>query len=156
MKKSFLLVIFGLSLSFQFVNAQQVNGIQRGQRGYVPPPVNNTTTYIELKNPYEEVSIMLPKCVEVFNLDDFEKEIIKGILLKNFENQNVILSDEGNSREERKKKLAELDKEFYKELALILSTDEIEKFKLMDFSETKAEKKQKKRKKRNKGNKGRS
>jgi hypothetical protein len=151
MKKGFLLVIIGLSLSFQFVNAQQVNRIQRGQRGYVPPPVDNTTTYVELKDPYKEVNIMLPKCVDTFNLDDFEKEIIKGILLKNFENQNFILGDEGNSRDERKKKLIELDKSFYKELALILSVDEIEKFKLMDFSETKAEKKQKKRKKRNKG-----
>ena len=81
----------------------------------------------------------------------FEKEIIKGLLFKKIENQNMILEDEGNSREDRKKKLVALDKIFYQDLASILTKEEIDHFKIMDFSETREDKKEKKKRgKRNK------
>jgi len=152
MKKVFLLILIAfISLTFQYSNAQQVNTIQRGQRGYTPPQKNSyNSAHVELIDPHNEVSIILPKCVEEFKLDDFEKEIFKGLLLKKFENQNAILEDEGNSREDRKLKIDKLEKSFYKDLALILTAEEIENYKLMDFTESREEKKQKKKKKRNK------
>lgn len=146
MKKTYFLFL-GLLIccTFQALNAQQIDGIQRGQRGYVPPPKQSFKTYIELKDPYKETNIILPKCVEAFKLDAFEKEILKNILVKNIESQNVILSDKKNTREVRQKKIIELDKYFYKELSSILSEEEIEEFKVMDFEETKEEKKKKKK-----------
>lgn len=131
--------------TFQALNAQQIDGIQRGQRGYVPPPKQSFKTYFELKDPYEETNIILPKCVEAFKLDAFEKEILKSILIKNIESHNVILSDKKNTREVRQKKIIELNKYFYKELSSILSEEEIEEYKVMDFEETKEEKKKKKK-----------
>ncbi len=149
MKRTYF-VFIGILLCciFQTINAQQVDRIQRGQRGYTPPPKVSYGAYIELKDPYEETNIILPKCIEAFNLDDFEKEILKNILIKKFESQNAILNDKKNSREDRQKKILELDKGFYKELSSILSAEEIEKYKIMDFEESKEEKKKKKKNRR--------
>ncbi len=149
MKKTYFL-LFGIIIycAFQSVNAQQIDRIQRGQRGYTPPPKISNRTYIELKDPYKETDIILPKCIEEFKLDAFEKEILKNILIKKFENQNSILSDKKNSREVRQKKILNLEKDFYKELSSILTAEEIEQYKVMDFVESKDEKKKKKRKRR--------
>lgn len=152
MKKMFIVTLLvTMYLPFQNIKAQQADRVQRGQRGYIPPAKPDGAAFVELKDPNYEVSIMLPKCVETFRLDDFEKEIVKGMLLKKFENQNTILEDKSNSREDRKLKLLALDKGFYKELLSILSQEEIEHFKIMDFTETREEKKKKKREKRKKG-----
>lgn len=153
MKKSYLiLLIIVLAIVSQEVYAQYGNPYQQGgqRRGYIPPPRTDTETSINLMSPYEQVNIILPKCVEAFKLDDFEREIVKGSLLKRFKSQNMILGNKDNSSDDKKKALIEIDKSFYKELALILSADEIEQFKAMDFSETREEKKQKKKKKKKK------
>jgi hypothetical protein len=147
MKKLGLLIVFGVLVNFTF--AQNLGQIQRGQRGYVPPMVLNSDTYIEVVEPFEEVEKMMPKCISVLKLDAFEQEIIKGMLLKKFESQNVIVKDEKNTREDRKRKLTELDKEFFKELGAILSPDEIEAYKNIDFNKTSKEKKKRKKNKRN-------
>jgi len=154
MKKILVLAVLGvLSTSMQDLNAQQAYGVQRGQRGYTPPAKAITGAYIELKDPYEETKIVLPKCVEAFSLDDFEKEILKGMLIKKYEGLNAVLEDKDNNREERKSKMLVLDKAFYLELSSILSEDEVEDFKMMDFSETKEERKEKKKNKKRRKNK---
>lgn len=152
MKKIYFLLIIALFFCVtQIVNAQYGNPYQqRQQRSYTPPPSVDIQSSTELINPHDQVNIILPKCVEVFDLDAFEKEITKGLLLKKFESQNVIFADEDGSLEDKKKQLLEIDKRFYKDLASILSTEEIEEFKTMDFSETKEEKKKKKKDKRKK------
>jgi len=147
MKKIVLALLFGTLFNFGF--AQQANQIQRGQRGYVPEMKLNEETYIDLVDPFAEIEKMMPKCIAVLNLDAFEQEIIKGMLLKKFESKNAILSDEKNSRADRKKKIDALDKGFLVELGTILKPDEIDKFRAIDFTETKAEKKKRKKKKRN-------
>ena len=153
MKKIFLMSLFVLvGMSFHHTNAQQANRVLRGQRGYTPPPKADGSAFIELKDPHYEVEIMLPKCVEEFKLDAFEKEIMKVMLFKKIEDQNKILEEEGNSREDRRKKIIALNKNFHSDLASILTKEEIDHFKIMDFSETREEKKKKKkRRKRNKG-----
>lgn len=144
MKKLGLLIIFAIVFNMGF--AQQADQIQRGQRGYVPPMVFNNSTFIELVDPYDEVDKMIPICAKEFKLDAFEQEVIKGMLIEKFESQNAILEDEKNTRTDRKKKIDDLDKELYKELATILNPDEIEKFKVLDFTETSKEKKKRKKK----------
>ncbi len=154
MKKIFLIAIIGVfSVSFQSLYAQQAYTTQRGQRGYTPPAKPLSDAYIELKDPYEETSLVLPKCVEAFKLDAFEKEILKGMLIKKYEGLNAILENKDNNREERKTKMQSLDKAFHLELSSILSPNEIESFKSMDFVETKEERKEKKKKKKNRKNK---
>ena len=147
MKKLGLLIVLGVLSSAGFAQ-QQLNQIQRGQRGYSPPPlIMNEETYSELVDPYDEVDKMMPKCVAVLNLDAFEQEIIKGMLIKKFESQNAIREDEKNIRADRKKKIDDLEKEYWKELTTILEPDEIEKYKTIDFTETNKEKKNRRKKK---------
>jgi len=153
MKKRYLiLLVLVLTFTTQKIYAQYGNPYQQSsqRRGYIPPPRTEIESSTELMNPYDQVKIVLPKCVETFKLDAFEKEIVKGLLLNKFESQNMIFGNKNSSLEDKKKNLIEIDKRFYRELGLILSTEEIEQFKVMDFKESKEEKKKKKKDKRKK------
>ena len=140
---SFLFVIAGSFLS----QAQQADNVQRGQRGYVPPIRYNQTTYIELKDPIEETDRIIAKCITELSLDDFQKEIMKNMVMKKIEDENAILPDKENSREARRKKIIERDKLFVKELESILSAEQVDIYKNMDLSETREDRKEKKKKK---------
>ena len=129
--------------------AQQVYGVQRGQRGYIPPPKYEASAYINTVDAYEELDKILPKCVEVFTLDDFEKEILKGLLLEKYDNYNKIVENTDSSKQARQESLKQLEIEFVKSLSVILTPDEISVFVDTDFSsKDERKKKRKKRKKR--------
>ena len=68
------ILLFLAFLSFSNSFSQQAYGIQRGQRGYIPPPKYEASVYITTIDSYEELNKTLPLCVEVFSLDDFEKQ----------------------------------------------------------------------------------
>ncbi|MAQ00394.1 MAG: hypothetical protein CMC51_06280 [Flavobacteriaceae bacterium] len=148
MKRLILFVVF--LISFTNVVSQQVYGVQRGQRGYIPPPKYEPSVYITTIDPYEELNKILPKCIEIFNLDDFEKEILKGLLLKKYENYNQIVENTDSSKGARQDSLKQLEIDFVKSLAIILSPDEISIFVDTDFSEKKEKKKKRKKRKENK------
>ena len=67
-----LLAILSFSSSF----SQQVYGVQRGQRGYIPPPKFEASVYVTTIDAYKELEKTLPKCIEKFSLDDFENDIL--------------------------------------------------------------------------------
>ena len=144
-------ILFILLLYSSNIFAQQVYGVQRGQRGYVPPPKYEASVYITTLNAYEELEKVLPKSVEVFSLDDFEKEIFKGLLLEKFENYNKIVENTDSSKQARQEALKQLEIDFVKSLAVILTPDEITTFVDMDFS-GKEEKKKTRKEKRKKKN----
>ena len=144
-------ILFILLLYSSNIFAQQVYGVQRGQRGYIPPPKYEASVYITTLNAYEELEKVLPKSVEVFSLDDFEKEIFKGLLLEKFENYNKIVENTDSSKQARQEALKQLEIDFVKSLAVILTPDEITTFVDMDFS-AKEEKKKRRKKKRKKKN----
>ena len=146
MKKIFLFILL---VSSSNLIAQQVYGIQRGQRGYIPPPKYEASAYISTINAYEELEKVLPKSVEIFKLDDFEREIFKGLLLEKYDNYNRIVENTDSSKEARQDALRQLEIDFVKSLSVILTPDEISMFVDMDFSEKKQKKKKKKRKNKN-------
>ena len=148
MKKVSLFILLFYSSN---IFAQQVYGVQRGQRGYIPPPKYEASVYITTLNAYEELEKILPKSVEVFSLDDFEKEIFKGLLLEKFENYNRIVENTDSSKQARQESLKQLEIDFVKSLAVILTPDEITTFVDMDFS-GKEEKKKTRKEKRKKKN----
>lgn len=154
MDKRLFLYLILVCFSSTFLMAQQPTVVQRGQRGYVPPPKYKTSTFIELKDPQKETEIILAKCNESFILDAFQNEIIKSMLIKKFEDENVILSDKANSREDRTKKIILRNNQFFYDLNSIMTPEQIEQYKVMNFEETKDDKK--KRKKDKKGKKNRS
>ena len=144
-------ILFILLLYSSNILAQQLYGVQRGQRGYIPPPKYEASVYITTLNAYEELEKVLPKSVEVFSLDDFEKEIFKGLLLEKFENYNKIVENTDSSKQARQEALKQLEIDFVKSLAVILTPDEITTFVDMDFS-GKEEKKKRRKEKRKKKN----
>ena len=144
-------ILFILLLYSSNIFAQQVYGVQRGQRGYIPPPKYEASVYITTLNAYEELEKILPKSVEIFSLDDFEKEIFKGLLLEKFENYNRIVENTDSSKQARQESLKQLEIDFVKSLAVILTPDEITTFVDMDFS-GKEEKKKRRKEKRKKKN----
>lgn len=146
-KKIFL---FLLLISSSNIIAQQVYGIQRGQRGYIPPPKYEASAYISTINAYDELEKVLPKSVETFKLDDFEREIFKGLLLEKYDNYNRIVENTDSSKEVRQDALRQLEINFVKSLSVILTPDEISMFVDMDFSEK--EQRKKKRNRKNKKN----
>ena len=144
-------ILFILLLYSSNIFAQQLYGVQRGQRGYIPPPKYEASVYITTLNAYEELEKVLPKSVEVFSLDDFEKEIFKGLLLEKFENYNKIVENTDSSKQARQEELKQLEIDFVKSLAVILTPDEITTFVDIDFS-GKEEKKKRRKEKRKKKN----
>ena len=145
----FLIFFFILSFSIQSFS-QQLYNVQRGQRGYIPPPKYEASAYITTLDVYEELNKVLPVCVTTFSLDEFESQILKGMLLKKYESYNSIVSNTDNSKEARQEQLKQLDIDFVKSLTIILTPDEITTYVDMDFTDKKKGKKKRKRKKKGK------
>jgi len=144
------IILFSLLLFSSNVIAQQMYGPQRGQRGYIPPPKYEPSVYIATINVYEELEKTLPKCVDAFSLDDFEKEIFKGLLLEKYDNYNKIVEKTDSSKQSRQEALKQLEIDFVKSLAIILTPDEITTFIDMDFSAREEKKKRRKQRKKKK------
>jgi len=144
-------LIFFLISSFSIQSfSQQLYNVQRGQRGYIPPPKYEASAYITTLDVYEELNKVLPVCITAFSLDEFESQILKGMLLKKYESYNSIVSNTDNSKEARQEQLKQLDIDFVKSLTIILTPDEITTYVDMDFSDKKKGKKKRKKKKKGK------
>ena len=145
LKNILLLLILTLS---PMIHAQQINGMQRGQRGFTPPARDSQASFVKLKDPAEETNRMIAKCEEALQIDDFQKEILKNIMMKKLEDDNAILSEKDITSDVRRKNLDSRNKVFYIELESILSLEQVEKFKNIDFTETREDRKKKKKRKR--------
>jgi len=138
---TFIAILFFSTQSF----SQQIYNVQRGQRGYVPPPKYEASAYITTLDVYEELNIVLPMCVSSFSLDEFETQILKGMLVKKFDSYNAVVSNTDLSKEARQDQLKQLEIDFVKSLTIILTPDEITTYVDMDFKKKKKEKKGKKK-----------
>ena len=143
------ILILSLILFSSNLIAQQVYGVQRGQRGYIPPPKFEASAYITTINAYDELEKTLPKCIDVFKLDDFESEILKGLLLQKYERYNKIVENTDTSKQDRQDAIKNLEIDFVKGLSIILTPDEISMCVDMDFSGKEEKKKRRKRKNKN-------
>ena len=138
---TFIAILFFSTQSF----SQQIYNVQRGQRGYVPPPKYEASAYITTLDVYEELNMVLPMCVASFSLDEFETQILKGMLVKKFDSYNAVVSNTDLSKEARQDQLKQLEIDFVKSLTIILTPDEITTYVDMDFKKKKKEKKGKKK-----------
>ena len=138
---TFIAILFFSAQSF----SQQIYNVQRGQRGYIPPPKYEASAYITTLDVYEELNVVLPMCVSSFSLDEFETQILKGMLVKKFDSYNAVVSNTDLSKEARQDQLKQLEIDFVKSLTIILTPDEITTYVDMDFNKKKKEKKGKKK-----------
>ena len=139
----FIAILFFSTQSF----SQQLYNVQRGQRGYVPPPKYEASAYITTLDVYEELNMVLPMCVASFSLDEFETQILKGMLMKKFDSYNAVVSNTDLSKDARQDQLKQLEIDFVKSLTIILTPDEITEYVDMDFNKKKKGKKRKKKRK---------
>ena len=116
MKKIFFLLLF---FNISLFQAQQFYGPQRGQRGYIPPPKYDTSTYVVSVDVYDELEKVLPKCINEFKLDDFEAQILKDLLIKKFESYNLIVQNDDISKEKRIDFLKQHEIDFINSLSII-------------------------------------
>ena len=140
---TFIAILFFSTQSF----SQQLYNVQRGQRGYIPPPKYEASAYITTLDVYEELNVVLPMCVASFSLDEFETQILKGMLVKKFDSYNAVVSNTDLSKEARQDQLKQLEIDFVKSLTIILTPDEITEYVDMDFNKKKKGKKRKKKRK---------
>ena len=140
---TFIAILFFSTQSF----SQQIYNVQRGQRGYIPPPKYEASAYITTLDVYEELNMVLPMCVASFSLDEFETQILKGMLVKKFDSYNAVVSNADLSKEARQDQLKQLEIDFVKSLTIILTPDEITEYVDMDFNKKKKGKKRKKKRK---------
>ena len=140
---TFIAILFFSTQSF----SQQLYNVKRGQRGYIPPPKYEASAYITTLDVYEELNMVLPMCVASFSLDEFETQILKGMLVKKFDSYNAIVSNADLSKEARQDQLKQLEIDFVKSLTIILTPDEITEYVDMDFNKKKKGKKRKKKRK---------
>ncbi len=140
---TFIAILFFSTQSF----SQQIYNVQRGQRGYIPPPKYEASAYITTLDVYEELNVVLPMCVASFSLDEFETQILKGMLVKKFDSYNAVVSNADLSKEARQDQLKQLEIDFVKSLTIILTPDEITTYVDMDFNKKKKGKKRKKKRK---------
>ena len=79
------LILFILLLSFTNSFAQQVYGVQRGQRGYIPPPKFESSVYVTTINAYDEIiymsMILYSKCMRKCSVFKLCHSIFSYILL---------------------------------------------------------------------------
>ena len=139
---TFIAILFFSTQSF----SQQIYNVQRGQRGYVPPPKYEASAYITTLDVYEELNIVLPMCVSSFSLDEFETQILKGMLVKKFDSYNAVVSNTDLSKEARQDQLKQLEIDFVRSLTIILTPDEVTTYVDMDFNKKKKGKKEKRKK----------
>ena len=140
---TFIAILFFSAQSF----SQQIYNVQRGQRGYIPPPKYEASAYITTLDVYEELNVVLPMCVASFSLDEFETQILKGMLVKKFDSYNAVVSNTDLSKDARQDQLKQLEIDFVKSLTIILTPDEITEYVDMDFNKKKKGKKRKKKRK---------
>ena len=140
--------IFGIVLMLsQPLIAQNLGRIQRGQRGYTPPP-----TYIEASNPtlanaIDVANEKMPVYIEKFKLDDFEAAVFKNMLVGHETKMKAINENPSLDYYTRQEVLTKQLDAFLIELKTILSPEEILEFPTIQFDKRIGKKKKKKKKK---------
>ena len=103
------------------------------------------------KDVEKELARIMPICIETFSFDEFEKQIFRQFLTKKIEAENRILVDEDMSIEAKIKQFNQIRTNHLSEINVVMTPDEVEQYKLLDFSkEDRNRKKKEKRKKRKK------
>jgi len=137
---------------------------QQGRRGMgagIPNAGPSFQPRNEPKPMAEVITERMPFYIEALQLDDFEKEVFKQMLLENLEKRQAIMKAEEIQINDKRKMLEAMQKELTDNLSTILTEEELEKFKTLkppNEQEVKKEKRKKKKKdkksKKDKANKG--
>ena len=131
--------------------AQNVGRVQRGQRGYTPPPKPRDINYQGAKMDANAiVDQQMPTYTEELGLDAFQQEIMKTMLKEHYNKRETVRADYSMDFGDKQEKFLALDEELYTNLSSFLNQEQIETFKKVQFFDAKAIKKNNKKKKKEK------
>ena len=92
MKTKYLFLTFALLICISMSYAQQADRIQRGQRGYTPPPLERVAGSKTIINTLVDIDEKMDFYEAELPLDAFEKEVLKNMIV-DFEDIIVDFND---------------------------------------------------------------
>ncbi len=144
--RNYLFAIVLFVLAINPLLAQNLNDIQRGQRGYIPPPIDREQGGIAVENTLENIDQEMDIYAKEFELDAFEKAVLKNYIVEFETEKMALLSDETLSYDVKQQSLLKLNEKLRGKLNTVLTQDQIGAFELLHFA-PKSEKKKKRKKK---------
>lgn len=151
MKPKIIYIVLALCAIFPLtIEAQSINTIQRGQRGYTPPPLEQEAKGRSVENTLEDIDEKMNMYEAEFSLDAFEKEVMKNFIIEFEEGKMETLRAENMEYEVRLQTIQKLEEKLSSDLTIFLTEEEIGRFGELHFTE-KSKKKKKKKKKDKKG-----
>ncbi len=148
-KIGIILTFLLLVTSFGTLEAQNLNNIQRGQRGYVPPPIDRVQGGISIENTVEQVDDKMDLYEVELSLDSFEKAVMKNYVLDFEKEKMALLENENIAYDVKQKSVLKLNEALSIKLATLLNEEELSRFNHLHFA-PKGKKKKKKRKNKDK------
>jgi len=152
MKSKFVVVLLCVGLfAIQPLCSQNVDRIQRGQRGYTPPPLPQGEKAISIDNTLEDIDQRMDVYEAEFSLDAFEKAVMKNFIVEFEEGKMNTLRNENMEYGVKLKTIKSYEEKLATELEIFLTQDEIGRFGELHFvKENRKLKKKKKDKKEDK------
>jgi hypothetical protein len=145
-KLGIILAILLTMGSFGSLEAQNLNSIQRGQRGYSPPPLDRQQGAISIENSVEQVDEKMELYGIEFSLDAFEKAVMKNYLVEFETEKMAILENETIAYDIKQQSVLKLNDKLRNKLATMLTEDELNRFAQLHFDPQDKKKKRKKKK----------
>lgn len=147
----FLLFIFLGAVSMG--TAQQADRIQRGQRGYTPPPLERTPGARSVENTLVDIDEKMDFYEKELPLDAFEKAVLKNMIVDFEEKRMALYRDETIDFRTREEQLLNTEVQLRADLLAIFPEEKVDAFHELHFMDKKLKKKKKRsrNKNRNKG-----
>lgn len=136
-------------LIFGGTYAQQIGGIQRGQRGYVPPPVAREQGAMAIDDTLKDIDEKMDFYATEFELDAFEKAVVKNYIVEYETEKMTLLANENIEYEVKQQSVLKLNDKLSANLATMLSEDQLARFGELHFTKQKKRKNKKKRNNKN-------
>ena len=144
--RNYLLGLLFIALAVNTVLSQNLQDIQRGQRGYVPPPLDREQGAMAIDNTLEYIDEEMDLYEQEFKLDAFEKAVLKNYIIE-FETQKMGIQErEDISYDVKVQNILKLKETFRPKLLTLLNEDEIVRFQELHYA-TKSEKKKRRKNK---------
>lgn len=143
----------GLFVAFMPITAQaQLSQIQRGQRGYIPPPLPARETTMSVENTLENIDAKMEIYEAEFSLDAFEKEVMKNTLVDFEERRMATMGDESIEYKTKVETVQKSQEQLAKDLQVFLTEEEVARFGELHFGAELIDKEIRKKKKERKKN----
>ncbi|NQX78174.1 hypothetical protein [Gilvibacter sp.] len=147
--KNLLLITILIFGSLGTAAAQNLGQIQRGQRGYVPPPLPRDQGAIAIEDTLEDIDEKMDLYETEFELDAFEKAVVKNYIVEYEKEKMGIMADESITYDVKQQSYKKLDEKLSGNLVTVLTEEQVARFGELHFGD---KKKKKKKKRRNRNN----